>query len=42
MLRGEYESMLLLHSITPENFVKPIAWGTCASAGSFFLYQLLP
>lgn len=38
MLRGEYESMVLLHSIIPNNAAGPVAWGTCTSQPNHYFY----
>ncbi|KAF6836766.1 hypothetical protein CPLU01_03560 [Colletotrichum plurivorum] len=38
MLRGEYESMAMLHSIIPQHTVTPIAWGTCSSTLDHYFY----
>ncbi|KAJ3535029.1 hypothetical protein NM208_g7305 [Fusarium decemcellulare] len=38
MLRGEYESMLLLHSIVPNYSAQPVGWGTCSSEPDHYFY----
>lgn len=38
MLRGEYESMRLLHAIAPVNVVAPLARGACASQADHYFY----
>lgn len=38
MLRGEFESMRLLHSLSPDFVVKPLEWGACSSAPNVYFY----
>ncbi|KAM5353218.1 hypothetical protein ACJZ2D_016886 [Fusarium nematophilum] len=38
MLRGEFESLSICHSLSPGFVVKPVAWGICSSAAdTYFL-----
>jgi len=38
MLRGEFESMLLVHSVVPGHAVKPVGWGACSSRPDHYFY----
>ena len=39
MLHGEFESMSVSHSLSPDFVVKPLAWGACASAPDTYFYM---